>query len=254
MNTPTTRPPRLLNTKPPAMPRYSGAGMTHRGTVREINEDAILTDPDGGILWAIADGMGGYGHGDIASDIVTQQLALIEDDTPPIDSLRGSLLRANALIQKRGQEPGMSRMGATVVAAMLRDAVAHIVWAGDCRAYLVRQGHMKLLTQDHTVVQDLVDQGLLASQDREKHPDAHVVTRAIGYEHEVEIDAIAVPIIPGDLMLLCSDGLGSCLGDQDILDLLMRAGSQEAQCQALVQACLTRGAPDNVSVICIGVT
>lgn len=227
--------------------------MTHRGTVRDINEDAILTDPDTGTLWAIADGMGGYGHGDIASDIVTQRLAMVEDEAAPIAGLRQSLFQANSLIQAHSAQPGMSRMGATVVATMLRDAVAHIVWAGDCRAYLVRQRHMKLLTHDHTVVQDLVDQGLLASQDKESHPDAHVVTRAVGYEHEVEIDAVSVPVIPGDLMLLCSDGLGTCLGDQEILGHLTGAETPDAQCQALVQACLTRGAPDNVSVICIDV-
>ncbi len=253
MTTPTTRPPRLNSTKRQAMPRYHGAGLTHVGRVREINEDAILTDPEMGTLWAIADGMGGYGHGDVASDIVTQQLAQIEEDAAPIPGLRSSLLQANQLIQNRSAEPGMSRMGATVVAVMLKNAVAHIAWAGDCRAYLMRQGHLKLLTRDHTVVQDLVEQGLLATKDSENHPDAHIVTRAIGYEHNVEIDALSVPIIPNDLLLLCSDGLAACLGDQEIVSILRRETGEATMCESLVQATLEKGAPDNLSVICIGV-
>ena len=250
MTTPTTRIPVAAPRPNFAAPRYDGAGLTHVGRVRSENEDAILTDPTG-TLWAVADGMGGYGHGDVASDIVTQQISMVADDVLAAPALRTSLHAANDLIQKKSREPGMGKMGATVVALMLQNAVAHIVWAGDCRAYLMRQRHLRLLTRDHTVVQDMIDQGLLHSEEREGHPEAHVVTRAVGYQSEIELDAISVPVVVGDRILLCSDGLTACLGDHEVGDCLAAADTPPDLCKSLIQASLERGAPDNVSVVSV---
>lgn len=250
MTTPTTRIPVRAQQSNFKTPNYVGAGMTHVGNVRSENEDAILTDPSG-TLWAVADGMGGYGHGDVASDIVTQQISLIAEDALATPSLRGSLHAANAMIQKKSREVGMGKMGATVVALLLQNAVAHVAWAGDCRAYLMRQRHLRLLTRDHTVVQDLIEQGLLHREEGEGHPDRHVVTRAVGYQAEIEIDAISVPIVVGDRMLLCSDGLTACLGDHEVGDCIAAAASPNELCEMLIQAALARGAPDNVSVISV---
>ncbi|MEM9496462.1 MAG: protein phosphatase 2C domain-containing protein [Pseudomonadota bacterium] len=249
MTAPTTRipvPPQPASSEAGLV--ISGAGLTHTGRVRSENEDAILTDP-AGVLWAIADGMGGYGHGDVASDLVTGALSEIEDTAIATPALRAALMRANAQIQQVAQTKGTGAFGATVVAAMFQNGVAHIAWAGDCRAYLMRQRCLRLLTRDHTVVQDMIDQGLLRGEDSARHPDAHVVTRAVGYERELEVDALSVPVVPGDVLMLCSDGLTACLGDHDIADHMARGGSAEALCAALVQDCLERGAPDNVSVI-----
>ena len=245
MTAPTTRIP---GQPPRAELQVSGAGLTHLGRARSENEDAILTDPSG-VLWAIADGMGGYGHGDVASDIVTRALSDIPDTMLATPALRAALQAANTRIQAEAKAQGVGPFGATVVALMFQNGVANIVWAGDCRAYLARQRCLRLLTRDHTVVQDMIDQGLLRGEDSQRHPDAHVVTRAVGYQAELELDALSVPVIPGDIVVLCSDGLTACLGDHDIADHVAAWDDPQLLCAALVQSCLDRGAPDNVSVI-----
>jgi len=164
-------------------------------------------------------------------------------------ALRESLRSANAEIQAMARARGRRPFGATVVALMFQNGLANIVGAGDCRAYLVRQGCLRLLTHDHTVVQGMVDQGLLRDEDSASHPDAHVVTRAVGYEAELEIDALSVPVVPGDILILCSDGLTACLGDHDIADHVARATNADALCADLIRTSLDRGAPDNVSVV-----
>lgn len=247
MSAPTTRIPKP---RPGEALIFLGAGMTHVGCVRSENEDAILTDPTG-VLWAIADGMGGYGHGDVASDVITQSLADVTDTMMATPALRASLRSANAQIQATARAQKMGPVGATVVALMFQNGLANIVWAGDCRAYLARQRCLRLLTRDHSIVQDMVDQGLLRSEDRDSHPDAHVVTRAVGYQPEIELDALSVPVVPGDILLLCSDGLTGCLGDHEIADHVAAALDPDQLCTALISASLERGAPDNVSVISV---
>jgi protein phosphatase len=246
MRSPTTRIPAYAGNAPV----FEGAGLSHRGTVREANEDSILTDPTGQ-LWAVADGMGGYGHGDLASDLVINALAEIDDTVPATQALSAALRRANTDIQAHATARGIGPIGATVVAMMLDASVAHVVWAGDCRAYLMRNRSLKLLTRDHTVVQDMVDQGLLRPDSRETHPEAHVVTRAVGYEAEIELDALTVPVVPGDILVMCSDGLTGCLGDHEIADHMAAAVDPDALCKALMTSALTRGASDNVSVVAV---
>lgn len=245
MPSPITRVPPML---PDKVLRFFGAGLTHKGLVRERNEDAILTDPSGA-LWAVADGMGGYGQGDVASDIVIERLSQIKEDSPAPHALRAQLQAANADILARTRTGG--QMGATVVALLAQNAAATAAWVGDCRAYLLRGSALRLLTRDHTVVQDMVDQGLLGDAARDTHPERHIVTRAIGAEPEVEIDIALMPLIAGDRLLLCSDGLTTCLCDSRIADLLAAAPTPGAACDALVLAALQGGAPDNVSVVAV---
>jgi protein phosphatase len=225
-----------------------GAGLTHRGLVRERNEDSVLTDPSG-VLWAVADGMGGYGHGDVASDVVIERLSKVMDDTLAAQDLRAQLHAANSEILRRSQ--GSGQMGSTAVAMLLQNSMATILWVGDCRAYMLRGRSLRLLTRDHTVVQDMVDQGLLGDGDRERHPERHIVTRAVGVQQDVEIDTTIVPLVAGDRLLLCSDGLTGCLSDQEIAGYMAGSDAPEATCEALVVASLEAGAPDNVSVVCV---
>lgn len=232
----------------PSVPVFFGAGMTHSGVVREKNEDAILTDPSG-TLWAVADGMGGYGNGDVASDIVIDCLSTVPDDALAGPALRARLEEANRRIREHSLKACTGNIGATVVAMMIQNSVAHLAWAGDCRAYLMRSGQLRLLTHDHTVVQDLVDQGLIPADGRKDHPEAHVVTRAVGFGETIEIDTRAVPLVPGDRVLMCSDGLTACIGDQEIADTLAVGARPEAICRQFISASLNSGAPDNVSVI-----
>ncbi len=250
MSVPITRVPLI---RPLAAPSFHGAGLTHAGLVRERNEDSILTDPTGA-LWAVADGMGGYGHGDVASDIVIERLSLVGDDGVAGQALRTRLAEANRAILAKMHEPGMDQMGSTVVAALIQNSVATIAWAGDCRAYLMRGGALRLLTRDHTVVQEMVEQGLLRDRDRDRHPESHVVTRAIGFEPDVEVDTVMVPLVPGDRMMLCSDGLTACLSEQEIAGHMGQGTSPQELCKGMVVAALDAGAPDNVSVVAVFAT
>ncbi|MHC9236933.1 PP2C family protein-serine/threonine phosphatase [Pseudooceanicola sp. 502str34] len=250
MTTPQTRSPVL---KPMAAPLFSGAGLTHTGRQRDENEDSILTDP-AGLLWAIADGMGGHGHGAMASDMVIDQATLVSDHAPPAPTLRARLQEANRNILLRAQKANYGQMGATAVLMLIQNSIAHVAWAGDCRAYLMRRGHLRLLTRDHTVVQEMVDEGLLDEAERNRHPQRHVVTRAVGAAPSLEVDVISAPLVPDDRLLLCSDGLTACLADQTIAGIV-EAGTEPKQvCADLVRATLEAGAPDNVSVICVFVS
>lgn len=190
--------------------------------------------------------MGGYGHGDVASDIVIDRLSQVFDDA---QELRGQLYAANAEILTQSQRSG--QMGSTVVAMLLQNSMATIIWAGDCRAYLLRGQSLRLMTRDHTVVQDMIDQGLLGVDERERHPERHIVTRAIGAEPDIEVETTIVPLVAGDRLLLCSDGLTACLGDQAIAEHMAAAKAPDAMCDALVVATLEGGAPDNVSVVSV---
>ncbi|MFN0113219.1 MAG: PP2C family protein-serine/threonine phosphatase [Paracoccaceae bacterium] len=246
MNSPDT----VVPPARPLLPVIAGAGLTHRGMVRDRNEDAILTDPSGR-LWAVADGMGGYGHGDVASDLVIDCIETIRDDEPPLPALTGRLAEANSRVLAKAAEPGMGRMGATVVALIVAGARAHLAWAGDSRAYLFRGGRLRLLTRDHTVVQDLVESGSLSAEAAEDHPDSHIVTRAVGGDAELEPDTAEVPLLAGDRLLLCSDGLTRALYESAVEGALGAGDDPVRTCEALVRESLANGAPDNVSVIVV---
>ncbi|WP_300042620.1 protein phosphatase 2C domain-containing protein [uncultured Paracoccus sp.] len=248
MTGPVTRQPPILPGNAPLV--FRGSGLTHVGRVRESNEDAILTDPDGA-LWAVVDGMGGYGHGDMAADIVIDRIASLADDALPAPGLRMLIEEANRLILARSAERGIAQMGATVVAAMIQNGVATIAWVGDCRAYLWRAGQLRQLTSDHSVVQELVDKGLLRADQREDHPQRHVVTRAVGIEPQIQIDTMSVQMMLRDRLVLCSDGLTACVSDAEIAAIMTRPADPRSSCRALALRALENGAPDNVSVVAI---
>lgn len=230
----------------------NGSGLSHAGRVRSVNEDAILTDP-AGTLWAVADGMGGYGHGDVAADIVIDHLAQIPHDASGGPPLVAALESANAAVRSWAATARSGPMGATVVAALIDGAAATVAWVGDSRAYRMRTGALSRLTRDHSVVQELVEAGSLAAGDAERHPQAHVVTRAVGAEERIAVDTAAVDLAAGDLLLLCSDGLTKCVPDADVAALLGSSRTPEEACRKLVEAALERGGPDNVSVIVVRV-
>lgn len=246
MNDPTTLVPSLGSV--PLV--FNGAGLTHVGRVRGLNEDSILTDPTG-ILWAVADGMGGHGHGDVASDIVIACLSDIPDGGDPRTLLTSYLAEANRRVLAKAQEYGGATMGATVVATMITGAIAHIAWAGDSRAYLSRSGRIRLLTHDHTIVQELVDEGALSAASAKVHEESHVITRAIGVNEALDLDFSSVPLMLGDKLVLCSDGLTECLDDSSIQENIQSTFDPDMACRLLVAAALDRGGPDNISVIVV---
>lgn len=230
--------------------RPEGAGLSHTGQVRDSNEDAILTDPSGA-LWAVADGMGGYGHGDVAADMVIEQLTLLPH--APISSahLVGALQAANSGIRRWAAAANVEQMGATAVAALVDGQAATIAWVGDSRAYRLRGGELARLTRDHSVVQELIDAGRLAAAAVWQHPQAHVVTRAIGAGDRLDVETTEVALEPGDVLILCSDGLTDCVAEGEITSCVKAASTPEAACRRLIAAALDHGAPDNVSVVVV---
>ncbi|TPE48201.1 PP2C family protein-serine/threonine phosphatase [Amaricoccus solimangrovi] len=232
--------------------RISGAGLSHRGLVREVNEDALLTDPTG-VLWAVADGMGGHGHGDLAADLTVDALARLPHGDAGRDELDRALREAHADVRARARRDGLGEIGATVVALMIQGARAIVAWAGDSRAYLLRDGALSRITRDHSLVQELVDQGALDPAEADHHPQSNVVTRAIGSGAEATPEFTDLELRGGDGLLLCSDGLTRCAGEPEIAGLMAAAPDPERACQALVELALTRGAPDNVSVVVVRV-
>ncbi|ABL70545.1 protein phosphatase [Paracoccus denitrificans] len=235
-----------------------GAGLTHRGAVRDQNEDAILVDPSGRV-WAVADGMGGHRLGGYASDRVIDALETIADSEEPAEALAARFAAADVLIAERGRREG-AVIGATAVAAIIRRGRLTLAWAGDARAYLLRDGGLALLTRDHSLVQEWVDAGRLAPEAARGHPQANIVTRAVGAGAAPEF--VALDLVVGDRLLLCSDGLTHVLPD-DALAAALRdtrpgaapgAGTPaDAACARLVQQTLAAGAPDNVSVIVVDI-
>lgn len=247
MNQPTTVVPRPGSSK---MPVPMGYGLTHRGCVRPANEDAILADP-AGILWAVADGMGGHEGGAMAADLVVDTLAAIRDDASPAEALEDAIEVANRRVREAAAARGARTMGATVVALFIQAGIAHVAWAGDSRAYLMRGRRLRMLTHDHTLVQDMVDRGELSQDAVEGHPEAHIITRAVGAADEIEVDHSAVPLLTGDRLLLCSDGLPRCVYESVITQLAAEGPDAKITAESLVRRALDEGSPDNVSVIIV---
>jgi serine/threonine protein phosphatase PrpC len=229
---------------------------SHQGRVRERNEDSLLAGPD---VFAVADGMGGHAGGDVASAIAVARLAEVCDlasSDDPEEVLGASLSEVNAEIRRRASaEPQLAGMG-TTVAGIARVAGPRVLvfHVGDSRAYRLRGGRLEQLTEDHSVVADLVRSGELSVEEARSHPDRNTVTRALGAADDV------VPVLrtetarTGDCFLVASDGLFDELPATQIGDLLSTAGTVEQRARALVDAALARGARDNVSVIVVVVS
>lgn len=225
---------------------------THVGLKRKVNEDSILVRTERG-LWAVADGMGGHEAGDVASTMVTDALRALPivyglDDT--VEAAVDALRRVNGeLIRLARSEDDRSRtIGTTVVGLAIADGEFRCFWVGDSRAYRIRHGQIRRLSRDHSLVQDLVDAGMLNSADAEKHESANVITRAVGVSEELEVDSSTGEAAPGDIFLLASDGVTRVVEDQELLEELAN-GSLEVAADKLVELVLARGAPDNLSMV-----
>lgn len=232
--------------------RLTSVARTHAGVKRAVNEDRVLDRPDIG-LWAIADGMGGHQLGDVAASRVVEALAGLDGAGSGYGRLvdaEGALKAVNAALF--ADNDGRPLSGATLVMLLAHEDHFACLWAGDSRAYLWRDGVLTPLSRDHSLVQGLVDSGELAESQRRAHPNAHVVTRAIGVSQTLELDRRFASIRPGDLFLLCSDGLTACLEDRELEALLNP--NLEAVADTLLEIALGRGAPDNVSFLLVQAT
>ncbi len=231
------------------------AGATDVGCRRERNEDDLVVEPQAGLL-AVADGMGGHAAGEVASHVaVTTLRELLVEATapaiPPRERLRAAVEMANRrILHEIASDPTRSGMGTTVVAALVTPIEVALAHVGDSRAYLLQNGRLERLTSDHSWVQEQVDMGILTSEQARGHPYRNVVTRALGSRSEIEVAVRAIPVQPGDLLLLCSDGLSSMVDDARIGTILSESqGDVGAACSRLIEAAKACGGEDNITVV-----
>ncbi|WP_411407487.1 Stp1/IreP family PP2C-type Ser/Thr phosphatase [Pokkaliibacter sp. CJK22405] len=227
---------------------------THVGRVRDHNEDAYLEMSEKG-LWVVADGMGGHAAGEVASQMVVDTLEMelghIPRNSLTAQHVSNAIKAANRSVHDYASRVLQGKtLGSTVVALLVNGNEFHYCWVGDSRGYLFRQGQLRQITRDHSQVQDLVDEGMLDQEEAEHHPLANVVTRAIGGQTEVDVDVISGTLQPGDLFLLCSDGLSKELSFDQIHKILNTPSVVDA-CMALTHSALVNGGRDNVTSVLV---
>ncbi len=222
--------------------------LTDTGRQREANEDNYFAAPP---LFAVADGMGGAQAGEVASQLAVEAFSDADSAVdPPEELLRQTIKDANQRIFNLAQgDASRSGMGTTLTAALLRGDEISFGHVGDSRAYVFREGSLKQITNDHSLVEELRRQGRLSREQAADHPQRSVITRALGPEPDVDVDTMTFRGRPGDVFLLCSDGLTTMLGDEDLIAILRREGDLEKKARWLVRAANDRGGRDNITVV-----
>ena len=237
--------------------QFECASRTHVGLKRKINEDSLLAETARG-LWVVADGMGGHDAGEVASNMVIDALRCL----PPaadVDALAASAVETLRQVNRdlielaRGGERRQT-IGTTVVGLAIADGVFRCFWLGDSRAYRLRAKESGLaierLSRDHSVVQELVDAGMLRADEADTHENANLITRAVGVAETADVDVSGGDVRPGDLYLLASDGLTRVVRDDELAAELAR-GTPDDAAERLIDLVLARGAPDNVTLIIV---
>lgn len=229
------------------------AAATDVGRVRRGNEDAYLVAPP---VYAIADGMGGHRGGAVASQLAVRILASHASDLAVGDgeALAEAVAAANrAIVLAAEEDDALRGMATTCTAALVRGRVARIAHVGDSRAYLLHEGRLAQLTDDHSVVAQLVREGHLSPRDAAVHPGRSVIFRALGTGPDLEVDTVEVVLDAKDRLLLCSDGLTGMLGDPEIAAILREVADTEMAVDALVARANAAGGSDNVTVVLVDV-
>ena len=222
---------------------------TDTGRQRNANEDSVFTRAP---LFVVADGMGGAQAGEVASKAAVESFDRELPPGPPERVLRETVLAANRTIHEHARKnPDLAGMGTTITAAIVdleaeEVAIGHV---GDSRAYRLRGNRFERLTRDHSLVEEMRRKGQITEAQAEDHPQRSIITRALGPEPEVEVDLQTVPAQAGDVILICSDGLTTMLGDEQIGQLLARATSMQSAVRALVDEANRAGGRDNITVV-----
>lgn len=261
---------------PGQIPHYVNvAAMTDVGRVREKNEDAfvvadltgggLLKDEasharfdvgDRGVLLAVSDGMGGAQAGEVASaiviDTITKEIAQASPDASRDKTLTEAIERAHDAVREQG-ERDHARMGATLTALYVRAGRAYIAEVGDSRAYLVRGGEIAQLTRDQSMVQLLIDNGVMSPEEANSSPMRNVILQAMGHQKKIKIAVGRIDLRDRDCLLLCSDGLTGLVSDDEIRDVVLTAKRPEAVVSRLVALANERGGNDNITVIVAGI-
>ncbi len=233
--------------------KWNTSADTNVGMVRTVNEDSIMTKPEVG-LWAVADGMGGYEAGDVASNMIVNSLSEISKHdylNTFVDEIEDKIIDANNRILEYAEIMHDGRtLGSTIVSLLIKGQVGVCLWAGDSRLYMLRNNQLQQISRDHSYVQELLDKGSISQEDAVNHPEANVITRAIGTCDELYIDINAFNVQVGDTFLLCSDGLYNTVDEHEIEEYMRSADTDNAVKQLIVKS-LENGAPDNVSIIMV---
>ncbi|EGW38647.1 Stp1/IreP family PP2C-type Ser/Thr phosphatase [Desulfosporosinus sp. OT] len=229
---------------------------SEKGCIRKNNEDSFLVSPAQG-LYAVADGMGGHRAGEVASSTALQELEkraprFVEFEDQALESeLTEAFVQANRVVYESSTtEPENAGMGTTLTVLLVRSKTVVIAHVGDSRAYLWRDEVLTSLTTDHSLVGELVRLGQISQEEAEKHPQRHVLMRAVGAEPEIELDCRSMSLQIGDVFLLCTDGFSNMISNQELAEAFLEAGSWEERFERLRKLTLERGAPDNFTALC----
>ena len=232
--------------------RFECTSRTHVGLRRKINEDSVFADCERG-LWAVADGMGGHEAGEMASAMVTDALRCLPASAD-LDQTAANAVEALGQVNRelielaRFGRDQRGTIGTTVVGLAIADGSYRCFWMGDSRAYRLRDGEIVRISHDHSLVQNLVDAGMLAAEDADTHENANLITRAVGVDERAEVEMVSGDARSGDQFLLASDGLTRVVRDHELAAELER-GSLAETADRMIEMVLARGAPDNVSLI-----
>ncbi len=234
---------------------WTSYGITDVGKVRKHNEDNLLERPEIG-LWVVADGMGGHAKGDVASQMIVDNLKKVHEGTSLIkyiDEIEDRLLTVNQkLIEKARASTKRATIGSTVVIMLAFDKYCIYFWAGDSRLYRLRDNTARQITTDHSQVELYIEQGLISREEALVHPHGNMITRAIGATDNFFLDMDIQEMASKDRYLLCSDGLTKHLPDVEIEELLQGKDTDET-CKTLIDLTLSRGAGDNVTAIVVDI-
>jgi protein phosphatase len=236
--------------------RVRSGAATSIGRVRDHNEDALLAD---GMVFAVADGMGGHAAGEVASRIAVEALAHLVDHPPSSEAdVTDALQEANdGILRSQESDPEQHGMGTTVTGLTVLDEGGREHWVvfniGDSRVYRVADERLELLTRDHSEVRELLDAGLIDEEEAARHPMRNIITRSLGSELSPEADLWALPPTAGERFVICSDGLSNELDDAEILRVVLQHGDPQAAADELVAAAVHAGGRDNVSVVVVAV-
>ena len=228
---------------------------THIGNVRPSNQDALLLQPGPFGLFGVADGMGGHKAGDVASRMAVEQVGeMLKDQRPAPELLRSAIERANSRIfQAQLEDESLHGMGTTMTVIWEDEDRVLLGHVGDSRAYLLRNGQIAQISQDHSMVAELVRCGELTEEEARVHPYRNIITRAVGTGFLVTVDVTEQEKLPGDVYLICSDGLSEYVEPEQMRRVLLSRSLEEAA-DTMLQMALDGGGRDNISLVLAEVT
>lgn len=225
--------------------------LTDVGKVRKVNQDALVVSEELQ-LYGVADGMGGHNGGETASAGARDSLIeLLKDKQPSLDALREGVTEVNAsLFRQQAEDESLSGMGTTLSVIWMSEHFVYLGHVGDSRIYRLREGKLEQMTDDHSLVGELMRAGYLTPEQAENHPNKNVILRAVGTEPGIDVDLAVEERKPGDLWLICSDGLHGMVSDSNMEDILA-VNTPDSAVKLLMEAALRAGGRDNISVVVV---